>query len=466
MRWFLRHRWGDNDRHFGPFTYAHAGKKGYRSLAMVLGSGDGDEHPGCTFRISGFGHTLIIALFPLIWPHRKKVFPKSWSEETIKRLGRNWYWDTTRREYGFSYSEGFFHLLFGVQTGDSRTTQDWGMFLPWTQLRHVRTSLYGLYGEHYWSEHTKTTRGEIATDRYERQRIAEETCPARTFLFTDYDGEQIAARTIIEELEWRQGEGWFKWLSLFYAPKIRRSLDIKYSSETGPRKGSYKGGVIGHGIEMLPGELHEETFRRYCLKNNMVFDERFSRIVDDWARTNWKDLVRVFDYGDIAVNPQTYKVNLAAMGFEEVLSDTSCYHHDVSGALKNETLYLYGHRRDGLLLQFNVFNDKTIHRSILYYNWRSHGSLRAISNGHMKDDVWIGRHDIDHKTLRIKLDSLRASGTFVTPWIQSPAIHLTHSMVSGNGDHRILAARRLTQLPDWVKEFMNTSRVDTTESQT
>lgn len=37
--------------------------------------------------------------------------------------------------------------------------------------------------------------------------------------------------------------GWFKWLSWFGRPKIRRSLDIQFSSETGPEKGSWKGGT-------------------------------------------------------------------------------------------------------------------------------------------------------------------------------------------------------------------------------
>lgn len=32
----------------------------------------------------------------------------------------------------------------------------------------------------------------------------------------------------------------------------------------GPEKGSWKGGTIGHSIEMLPDELHEAAFRRYC----------------------------------------------------------------------------------------------------------------------------------------------------------------------------------------------------------
>lgn len=71
--------------------------------------------------------------------------------------------------------------------------------------------------------------------------------------------------------EWRFGVGWFAWLSLFRKPKISRDLEIAFSGETGKRKGSWKGGTIGHSTEMRSGELHESAFRRYCAENNMTF---------------------------------------------------------------------------------------------------------------------------------------------------------------------------------------------------
>ena len=82
----------------------------------------------------------------------------------------------------------------------------------------------------------------------------------------------FTARTLIEEREWRLGEGWFKWLSLFRGPKISRSLDIRFSGETGRRKGSWKGGTTGHSIQLkFLGELHETAFRRYCAAHEMTF---------------------------------------------------------------------------------------------------------------------------------------------------------------------------------------------------
>ena len=127
----MRIAWSDNDRYFGPFTYARQ-SKGYRSIAVVLGSGDDDDYPGCRLRFSGFGRTLILALPAIIKPWREKVYP-NWDAATVERLGRDWYWNTKEREYGFSCAEGFLQVFLGRQTDDSSTTQSWSAFLPWKQ---------------------------------------------------------------------------------------------------------------------------------------------------------------------------------------------------------------------------------------------------------------------------------------------------------------------------------------------
>lgn len=278
-----RIRWSDNDRYFGPFTVALSD---YRATAIVLGSGDGDEHPGCRLRLSAFGATLIIALPPIIKPERTRVVPSSWDEKTIARLGRNWYYDYKTREYGASVFEGHLCVFLGRQTHDSSTEQTWGCFLPWTQWRFVRHSLYGLNGEHIWTEPTapKTAlKGEaFAHSRrahWDATYEAQQRCPSATFAFKDFDGEELTATTKIEEREWLFGTGWCSWLSLFRKPKVRRSLDINFSEATGRRKGSWKGGTMGTSIDMLPSvgrlgegaELHESAFRRYCAAHDMTF---------------------------------------------------------------------------------------------------------------------------------------------------------------------------------------------------
>jgi len=246
-------RWGDNDHYLGPFTFSWSDH--WRTFAICLRSSD-DEDPAATLRLS-IGRWSFLSLVPtwLVRPERKKVYPQ-WDDATVTRLGRNWYWEITPREYGLRITDGHLSIDYGRQTMDSSTEQQWGCFLPWTQWRFIRHSFYGANGEHF-----ATIPNGMKWD--ERSKI-EDQCPVVKFAFEDFDGTHLVATTKIEEREWKFGEGWFKWLSLFRRPKIRRSLDLGFSGETGPEKGSWKGGTIGTGIEMLPGELHEAAFRRYC----------------------------------------------------------------------------------------------------------------------------------------------------------------------------------------------------------
>lgn len=256
-------RWGDNDHYFGPITW-HPGD--YKRWSIVLVSA-GDEDRKCHLRISMWRYTLITVLPNIIKPHREKVYPQSWDAETVKRLGRNWYWSVDQRQYGFGLYDGHFNLYYGRTGGpsmDSRVEQRWSCFLPWTQWRHVRHSYFDLNGEHFATLPDTGKSYRLDPDRWERERAIADSVPTAAFAFEDFDGERLIATTRIEEREWRFGTGYFKWLSLFRRPKIRRSLDLRFSGETGTEKGSWKGGTIGTGIDMLPGELHEAAFRRYC----------------------------------------------------------------------------------------------------------------------------------------------------------------------------------------------------------
>lgn len=257
-------RWGDHDRYLGPFTYAR--DRRYKTIGLVLSSA-GDEDRSAMLRLSLASHTFIAAIPSIIKPWRRWVDTSKYDWSSGPGSG---YWDVHRREFGFSYSEGFLQVFLGPQTHDSGTTKSWCKFLPWTQWRHVRRSLYDLDGKHVWTEPEGL--GYVG-GAWEARKAAEAACPTRTFAFSDIDGEQLTVRTRIEEREWRFGTGWFKWLSLFRKPRITRSLDLAFSGETGKRKGSWKGGTIGHSITMLPGELHEAAFRRYCTQNGMTYNK-------------------------------------------------------------------------------------------------------------------------------------------------------------------------------------------------
>lgn len=248
----------ENDRRFGRITY---GRSDWAAFRIAFCSGD-DERRSNSLTVNAFGWVARIWLPPIIQPHKVKHTAKSWDAATIERMGRDWYYETHRREFSVCLSEGHLSVRYGPQTHDSRTTKYRGWFLPWTQWRHVRYSLYDIDGNLFWEQRqNKDIRGyEAFTDQYKAQKA----CPSVAFVMRDHDGEEIIATTRIDEREWRFGEGWFKWLSWFRKPMIKRSLDIDFSAETGTEKGSWKGGTTGTSIAMLPGETHEAAFRRYC----------------------------------------------------------------------------------------------------------------------------------------------------------------------------------------------------------
>lgn len=254
----FKRRYSDNDKHFWPFTYSKHSSTSWRPLGIVLDSGGDDDckHAGCNLKIHGFGRTLIVELPQLIDDFRVKHIAESWDAATVARLGRNYYFETFRREFGFTFNEGALHVHYGQQTWDSSTSKSKCIFLPWREWRFVRHSFYDLAGKHFWTEGKR--------ERWEVQRAVKDIVPTAKFDFYDYDGALIQATTRIEEREWLFGDKWCKFLSLFRKPKVRRSLDIEFSEQVGPDKGTWKGGTLGHGIDMLPGELHEEAFRRYC----------------------------------------------------------------------------------------------------------------------------------------------------------------------------------------------------------
>lgn len=261
MHYLNRIRWSDHDRYFGPFTYARD-RREYRPLAIMLGSGDGDDYPHCRLRISALGHTLIVALPAILKPWKKWVDTSRYDWSKGPGSG---YWDVHEREFGFSVVEGAVHLHFGPQTGDSDTQKSKCWFYPWREHRCIRHSLYDLTGDHF-ADLPNGFRGNVWMVR----QALETVCPTADFRFNDFDGEEITATCRLEEREWKRGKGIFRLLFLG-RNSVRRSLDLRFSSEVGRKKGSWKGGTVGHSIEMLPGELHEAAFRRYCEVEKLTF---------------------------------------------------------------------------------------------------------------------------------------------------------------------------------------------------
>jgi hypothetical protein len=280
----------EGDYHWGPLTWCAVSS--YRAIGLMLVSGKGKRAviedydywwTGPVLRLH-FGRFVVLCKMPhwLIRPHLTftstagAVYYGLNGPEAPRPPGSG-FWETWNREYGAVLHHGgdggYDHasIHYGPQTHDSSTTKDWGCFLPWTQWQHVRKSFYGRDGEHVYDEPPKVWK--MPGDAWEKSREAVKAVPQRCFLFLDgYDNEHIVARTRIEEMEWAKGTGRFKWLRWFVPNKVRRSLDLRFTKEVGSRKQSWKGGTLGHGIDMLDGaEMHEAAFRRYCLKEGHTF---------------------------------------------------------------------------------------------------------------------------------------------------------------------------------------------------
>lgn len=265
MSKYRRRRWCDNEKYWKCFVWAKQERQN-KSWGIKLRSGD-DEYPGSYILMQGFGWTFIIETPGLLKPHVKKVIA-GWDEATVKRMGRNWYENIIARDYGFSFTGSSLHTYYGIQTWDSSTTRSNVYFMPWTEMRHVRSTFYDVDGLIF-----KEIKHDIDVPFDPYYEMKKET-PTVTFEFTDYDGEVIQAKTLMHEREYKYGRHNFKWISWFRKSNIWRTLDIEFSKETGSEKGSWKGGTLGHGIDMKEGELHESAFKRYCSEHQMSFTRR------------------------------------------------------------------------------------------------------------------------------------------------------------------------------------------------
>ena len=263
VRWSGR----DRDHYFGPFTFTMSDH--YKRKGIMLGSGDADDYPGCRLRIDLHWFTIHTQLPPIIKPWRQwhEITTEPTRSEILKAGRTPGYWDTYAREYGFTAAEGSVHFHYGPQTHDSETTKSKCWFYPWRETKLVRHSLYDTEGNHFadlpeWgarSRHGWTVRNAI-----------EDICPVAKFEFDDFDGERITATCRIEEREWARGKGLWR-LPYLFRNTVRRSFDVQFSSEVGKRKGSWKGGTVGHSGDIGRDETIESAFRRYCEREGLVF---------------------------------------------------------------------------------------------------------------------------------------------------------------------------------------------------
>lgn len=282
----------DNDKQWGPVTY---GKASWNALRVILSSNGGegdDDHDSDDSRIKTsltvyiFGWVFRIYLGQLLNRVTYRVKADSWSPEVVERMGRNWYPYSFAKEYGFSLHEGFLQIFYGLQNEHNHHThideegfltyklsdqnkkytpikdKSWSTHLPWTQTRNTVHRLYDDKGNVFYE--IKNNKGLKGFEYFDQSYKAKLECPKMLFVLKDYDGTEIIAKTVIEENVYEQGEGRFKWLSWFCKSQVYRRLDIEFDKETGPEKGSWKGGTTGCSFVIKNGEDHVAAMKGYC----------------------------------------------------------------------------------------------------------------------------------------------------------------------------------------------------------
>ena len=133
--------------------------------------------------------------------------------------------------YGFQFCEDLLWLHYGKSKG-KRDDPTITIYMPW-----------------HW-EHREHT---VLSDKEEH--------PYRYFLRSG----EVQIRTATINAESRRWTRW--WLP---REKVHKSINVMFDAEVGERTGSWKGGCIGCGYEMKPGETPLQTLRR--MERERTFD--------------------------------------------------------------------------------------------------------------------------------------------------------------------------------------------------
>ena len=110
-----------------------------------------------------------------------------------------------------------------------------------------------------WRE-TKSNRSRLGDGSFEARQAVEKTAQETYPYIYDLKSGKRQYRTAavhIVRMIWKA-----RWYPIIWRVKTSTSIDVKFSDEVGERTGSWKGGCIGCGCEMLSGETPLETLRR------------------------------------------------------------------------------------------------------------------------------------------------------------------------------------------------------------
>lgn len=279
--WWSRHVFSANLWHdkFVILNFIDFYYKGQRDsvFGLTLDSGDNGDYPGNKLIIQIWKYSAYIKIPRIIKPWAQKhTFTSLSAEATAQRLekfGHLDYFEYHARKFGFHMQTHGLHTNFGPSTWDSRTTKSRYFSFPWREFDLILNALCDADGV----EHIEKGNG-VRLD-YKAKEAIKDTMPRYVFLLRDYDGQEIRAYCHMEKRVYRIGTGWVK--KYFGALRPTRTfieLDIAFDGETGPEKGSWKGGTIGTGSRAEKGDKHDAQYliEKYCASTHRAKGASYS----------------------------------------------------------------------------------------------------------------------------------------------------------------------------------------------
>ena len=159
-------------------------------------------------------------------------------------------WERDWQQWGFSLCDDAVHFHWNERN------RIWS--LPWFSSVHQRHEVRRADGSWVpfigsWEQDKETDGRQEFTFSYQYKLKCGEI-------------QNRTATVFVERMAWRP-KG-FTWTGIF--EKQRQSIDVAFDDEVGERTGSWKGGTVGCGYEMLSGETPEQTLRR--MESERIFN--------------------------------------------------------------------------------------------------------------------------------------------------------------------------------------------------
>jgi hypothetical protein len=176
------------------------------------------------------------------WPSIYLTLPWRSPEVPSGEMGKYW---------GFCFFEQSVHLNWGDKTRI--------VYMPWSWATRISNEVQRADGS--WAPYVPTY-GVFnrATNTWEQQEPdgRHEMVLPYTYKLRSGELQVVSATIYVERSVWRRR--WLKWTR--FLQRVDYGISITFSAEVGERAGSWKGGVLGCGYSMRPGESPEQTLRR------------------------------------------------------------------------------------------------------------------------------------------------------------------------------------------------------------